>query len=79
MEEESFSQCAKAYPSRSAPSTSRSKCLLWALSANLFVNLELKQVSPVVFEGLLSMANLIGKEKGMVENCVSAIDALRYR
>ena len=33
---------------------------------------------PVVFEGLLSMTNLIGKEKGMVEDCVSAIDALRY-
>ena len=33
---------------------------------------------PVVFEGLLSMTNLIGKEKGMVEDCISAIDALRY-
>ena len=32
---------------------------------------------PIIFEGLLSMTNLIGKEKGMVEDCISAIDALR--
>jgi hypothetical protein len=32
---------------------------------------------PVVFQGLLSMTNLIGKEKGMIEDCVSTLEALR--
>lgn len=32
---------------------------------------------PVLFEGLLSMTNLIGKERGMAEDCAAAFDALR--
>jgi hypothetical protein len=32
---------------------------------------------PLLFEGLLSVTNLIGKEKGMVEDCTVAINALR--